>query len=283
MYKVLKPMKPLQPISTVALFPQERAALLDLLAQLSAEDWDRPTVCTGWSVKDVALHILGADVGLLSRTPDFRFPGSGGVMEWDDLVAFINQANKIWVEATRRMSTGLLGQLLEFTGGQVHQRLLALDLMALGEPVNWAGPALAPVWLDVAREYTERWLHQQHIRDAVARPGLTDRRFFAPVLDTFVRALPHTFRQVRRDTGTVVELVILGDAGGTWFLVRTEDAWLLTQVVTVPAQTSLTLDQDIAWRIFTRGISPTEAAANSTLSGDRSLGTKILEAVSIIA
>jgi hypothetical protein len=81
----------------------------------------------------------------------------------------------------------------------------------------------------------------------------------------------------------VVELVILGDAGGTWFLVQTDDAWLLTQEVTSLAQTSLTLDQDIAWRIFTRGISPTAAAANSTLSGDHSLGLKILEAVSIIA
>jgi hypothetical protein len=155
--------------------------------------------------------------------------------------------------------------------------------MALGEPVSWAGSDPAPVWLDVAREYTERWLHQQHIRDAVARPGLTDHRFFAPVLDAFVRALPHTFRQVRRDIGAVVELVILGDAGGTWFLVQTDDAWLLTQEVTSLAQTSLTLDQDIAWRIFTRGISPTAAAANSTLSGDHSLGLKILEAVSIIA
>ncbi|HEX9923358.1 MAG TPA: maleylpyruvate isomerase family mycothiol-dependent enzyme [Anaerolineae bacterium] len=276
-------MKPLQPISTVSLFPEERAALIQLLSQLTVADWDRPTVCTGWSVKDVALHILGGDVGLLSRTPGFKFPGSGDVVEWDDLVAFINQANKIWVEATRRMSTGLLCQLLEFTGGQVYQRLLALDLMALGGPVSWAGPDLAPIWLDVAREYTERWLHQQHIRDAVARPGLTDRHFFAPVLDTFVRALPHTFSQVRRDTGTMVELVILGDAGGTWFLVQTDDAWLLTQEVTSPAQTSLSLDQDIAWRIFTRGISSTEATAQSTLTGDRSLGLKILEAVSIIA
>ena len=36
--------------------------------------------------------------------------------------------------------------------------------------VNWAGPEPAPIWLDPAREYTERWVHQQHIRDAVRNP-----------------------------------------------------------------------------------------------------------------
>ncbi len=48
------------------LLPEERAALLDLLAGLTDDEWARPTACAGWSVKDVALHILGGDLGNLA-------------------------------------------------------------------------------------------------------------------------------------------------------------------------------------------------------------------------
>jgi hypothetical protein len=92
--------------------------------------------------------------------------------------------------------------------------------------VTWAGPEPAPVWLDVAREYTERWHHHQQIRDALGRPALTAPRLFAPVLDTLVRALPHTFRDVQAPDGTHVKLTITGDAGGVWSLVR-DERWSL--------------------------------------------------------
>ena len=51
---------------TPALAP-ERAALLELLRGLSAEDWERPTECPEWTVKGLVLHILGDDLSLLSR------------------------------------------------------------------------------------------------------------------------------------------------------------------------------------------------------------------------
>jgi hypothetical protein len=45
-------------------------------------------------------------------------------------------------------------------------------MFAMGEPVTWAGPEPAPIWLDIAREYTERWLHQAQVRDATRNPPL---------------------------------------------------------------------------------------------------------------
>jgi uncharacterized protein (TIGR03083 family) len=52
------------------LFAPERASLLELLSSLSAGQWQSATVCPGWSVKDVALHLLGGDIDLLSRRRD---------------------------------------------------------------------------------------------------------------------------------------------------------------------------------------------------------------------
>lgn len=58
------------PIDVRPLFPAERAALLDLLADLSATDWQRPTACPGWSAHGVALHLLGGDVNVLAGGRD---------------------------------------------------------------------------------------------------------------------------------------------------------------------------------------------------------------------
>jgi uncharacterized protein (TIGR03083 family) len=38
----------------------ELEAFLDLLRDLAAEDWHRPTDCTGWSVRDIVAHVAGA-------------------------------------------------------------------------------------------------------------------------------------------------------------------------------------------------------------------------------
>ena len=280
-------MKPLEPILIVDLFPAERDALLQLLAALSEEEWSRPTVCAGWSVKDVALHLLGDDVGRLSRKRD-SFGGAAFVAQADadfeaQFVAFINEANERWLQATRRISPHLLCDLLRFMGGETQRYFQSLDLFQIDEPVSWAGPDPAPVWLDIAREYTERWLHQQQIRDAVEKPGLKERRIFAPVLDTFVRALPHTFRDVDVAEGAQVKLIISGDAGGEWYLVRGDGKWSLYLDADAEPAAAVVMDQETAWRLFTKGISKDEASANATLSGDRSLGMKVLDTVSIIA
>ena len=201
--------------------------MLGLLAELSEEDWARPTAAPGWSVKDVAAHLLGGDVGILSRKRDAFCPPGAAFETYAELVELVNRLNREWVRAGRRMSPRLLCELLAFTGPEVEAYFLSLNVQALGEPVSWAGPEQAPVWFDLAREFTERWHHQQQIRDATCRAPLYDPYFLAPVLDTFVRALPYSFRAVSAPDGTVVRFEISGGAGGVWFLVRAGDGWEL--------------------------------------------------------
>ncbi len=277
-----------EPVLVVDLFPPERQHLLQLLVQLGEEEWQRPTVCAGWTVKDIALHLLGDDIGWLSRNRDaFDYASIANthpqLNSWSELVTYINEMNALWVQATRRISSRLLCTLLALTGEEIYQYFTSLDLYALGGPVSWAGPAPAPVWLDIAREYTERWAHQQQIRDAVGRPGLKERRFFAPVLATFVRALPHTFREVDAPDGTLIHLYISGEAGSEWYLLRDQGTWMLENTAGPQADASVTLDQESAWRLFTKGMSKDEAIRHATISGNESLARKVFDTVSIIA
>ena len=40
-----------------AVIAAERLSLADLLAELSAAEWDRASLCTGWRIRDVAAHV----------------------------------------------------------------------------------------------------------------------------------------------------------------------------------------------------------------------------------
>ena len=280
-------LQPLPPVTVVDLFPHERESLLSVLASLSDDQWAAATACAGWSVHDVALHILGGDVGNLSGGRDGYVDrhGSDGVdqAQWDQLLTFIDRRNDEWVRATRRISPRIVCESLAATGLALHRYFTQLDLDAVGIPVNWAGPDPAPAWFHVAREYTERWMHQQHIRDAVGQPCLKERAWFAPVLDTFARALPHTLRAVAPPPGTTLRLVITGQAGGIWQVIRLDDRWALTADTAPQPDATLILDQETAWRLFTKGLSKVAAIPHATLEGDTILAAKALDMVSILA
>lgn len=270
-----------EPVLTVDLFPKLNEQLGELLESLSDADWERSTVCKGWSVKDVALHMLGDNISVLSRKRDRHTTVNQRLDTWDELVSFLNDWNERWVQAARRISVPVLIDLVRTTGDDLHTYFASLDLYELSGPVNWAGPEPAPVWLDVAREYTEHWHHQQQLRDAAKRPGAKEPTLFAPVLATFVRALPQTYRDVSAKEGTRLRLTIEGESGGTWWLERQVSGWKLYVDVDGEPDASVRIDQEQAWRLFTKGIDKSESGAK--IKGDRALGERMLETVSIIA
>ena len=277
--------QPLEPILTIDLFPELRAALLTLLDSLTDAEWERPTLCCpGWSVKDVAAHLLGDDLGILSRLRDgYAPPVNLDLSNWDTLITFINERNDIWVRATRRLSPHILRGLLAETGTALFEFLRVLDPFVPWTVVSWAGSDPAPAWMGIAREYTEYWMHQQHIRDSVDRPGLKEPRFFAPVLETFMRALPRTFRDTAAAEGTHIRMVISGAAGNQWSLVREGDHWLLYRSVDLPITARVTLDPETAWRLFTKGVDADTARRSAAIEGDEPLAQVIFNTVSILA
>jgi hypothetical protein len=232
----------------------------------------------------VALHLLAVDISNLSRKRDgHSLQPEKPISDNQDLLTFVNFLNESWMTAAQRISTPLLIDLLGFVGRQTNAFFASLDPFELGDSVSWAGPEPAPHWLDLAREYTERWHHQQHIRDAVGKPGLKEPRFFAPIVDAFVRALPFTYRDVITPRGTRVTLEITGASGGIWTIQQEEDHWVLYVGTEQPFTAKVAIDQEDAWRLFTKGIDPALVRARSIVIGDLQLGDRVFEMVSIIA
>jgi len=230
----------------------------------------------------VALHLLGDEIGNLSRRRDGNV-SKATINNWDELVIFINDWNQSWVSASDCISPRLLIDLLELVGSQMCEYFQGLDPFSIGGAVSWVGTEPAPVWLDLAREYTERWHHQQHIRDAVGIPDLKQPKYFSPVLESFIRALPRTFRETIADENTSVTVTITGQSGGRWSILREALDWKLYAGAPSVSDSEVIIDQEIAWRLFTRGISQNVAQEQITIKGDQILGMKVLEMVSIIA
>ncbi len=272
-----------KPVLTASLLPGLLEHLIEALGSLEPQEWDAPTACPGWSVHDLAAHILGGYVSQLSIGRDGYQRSWIVTDEWDDLVRALNELNEEWVRAMGRMSPRLMIEMLKSTGELANQYLQSLDPHEIGPVVGWASPQPAPAWLHIAREYTEYWHHQQQIREAVGRALLTDPHWFAPVLATFVHGVPRAYSDVAAPIGTAVRVTISGASGGVWLVGRGDSAWALYEDATMVPVAHITIDEVDAWKVFTKGTNGTDVEARVVIEGDRELGSKVLNTVSIIA
>jgi hypothetical protein len=275
---------PVQPILTAHLFPGLHRELMSLLRSLEPDHW-RHLATSKWTVKDVAAHLLDGDVRQISFRRDGLppVPPPFPIETYADLVRFLNGLNHTWVDACQRMSPALLVELHALTGpivAEIFQKLDPSGPALFG--VAWAGETESQNWFDTAREYTERWHHQQQIRDAVGAPGLTDREWLHPVIDTFMRALPHAYRHCDAPDGTVVAFHVTGEAGGDWAMQRDRGAWRLYRGETPDASCRLQTDPDTTWRTMTKGLKPREAARRIRVDGEEELAAPFRGALAIM-
>jgi hypothetical protein len=258
--------------------------LLDLLGDLSPVEWHAPTIASKWCVKDIASHLLDGNLRGLSQSRDRYFPSANHFDTTDDLIQYLNAMNHRWTDAAMRLSPQLLIDLLGYTGTAYYHHLVRLDPWAEAIfSVAWAGQTSSPNWFHIAREYTEKFLHQQQIRDAVNKPGIMTPEFFYPYISTLVYGLPHTFRQVDAAGGTVVRLIIESECGGSWYLARDKGTWQLISNPSEPITATATLDPDTAWKLFSKSWRPAMVMDKVKLDGDLGLARQVLEMVSVMA
>ncbi|MFB6986162.1 maleylpyruvate isomerase family mycothiol-dependent enzyme [Streptomyces sp. NPDC056304] len=268
------------PIDACSLFASEQAALMATLRGLAPADWAKEAV-PGWTVRDLAAHLLGDFYGRLARDRDGHQDGPR-FAPGETLETFIHRINREWVDTHRRVSPAALTDTLDLVGGQISRFFEATDPDAPSLGVSWVGIDPAPMWLDSARDFTKFWTHRQQIRHATGQDTDTDPRFLAVVLDTFMRALPHTLRDIAAPAGTQVQVVIDGPAGGTWTATATEDGWTLAEPGHGRTVAVVRFDAETAWRLCTRGIQPDTALARVHIDGDRQLAEAACQIVSIV-
>ncbi len=266
-----------EPILTAPLFAPLNEELVQLLRGLTPAEWNARAVGT-WSVKDVAAHLLDTSLRRLSAQRDRYLAPLDAA---SDLAAIINSMNAQWVAAAQRLSPAILVEMIDHYGRAMAEHIVTIDPFARGLGVSWAGEATSPNWFDTARELTERWHHQQQIRDAARRPPLYELRYFRPVMVTFLRALPFGYRNAPAADGTTVAFEIRDVTACS--LVRNDGQWRLAADVDGTASAVVHMNGDIAWRLFTKGIAREEARRRSNVDGDARLAEPLFSMVAVVA
>jgi uncharacterized protein (TIGR03083 family) len=273
----------LEPILCAPALRRVDAKLLELLRALRAEEWDIQTIAPAWKVRDVAAHLLDTVLRKLSMVRDGCFVEKPEIYGEQDVVKLVNRLNREGVQVYRRLSAQVLIDMMEIACRQSADFHESLDPFAPATfNVSWAGESTSLNWFDTARELTERWHHQQQIRHAASRTGIMTPEFYYPVLDCFIRGLPHAFRDVDAANGSTIQLEITGDCGGTWLLRRGDSGWTFTNSWPAEFAAVVVIPQEIAWRIFTKGIGRAEALKNSRIEGDSAMAECVFNLTAIV-
>ncbi len=276
-------LKGTEPILCSQLIRQVDQHLIELLTSLDIAEWDLPTIAPQWKVRDVAAHLLDTALRKLSGGRDKCHVESVNVRSHEEVIVLVNRLNREGVTVYRRLSPPVLTQLMQLVCSQTADFYESLDPFvpaAIG--VSWAGEMTSLVWFDNARELTERWHHQEQIRLATDRPGIMTPRLYGPVLDTFLRGLPHAYRDLKAAANTALLVEISGDCGGQWCLFRHQDFWSFRRELPAVIASHIIIPQSIAWRLFTKGIDRESARAGVTISGDKAIAEPIFRLVAIV-
>jgi uncharacterized protein (TIGR03083 family) len=107
----------------------ERTSLVELLQNLTRDEWDRPSLCASWSVREVAIHVVSYD--------DLGWPGlpmafiRGGLrvdsVNAHTLALHADLSNEEVIELVRRCEkprglTSALNGAIALTDGLIHQQ-----------------------------------------------------------------------------------------------------------------------------------------------------------------
>jgi len=245
----------LDPILCAHLLRRVDGKLIELLGSLTPNEWDLQTIAPLWRVRDVVAHLLDTALRKLSLVRDSCCVEGVEVRSFQDVIALVNRLNREGVTVYRRLSPPVLIDMMKVACEQSARFHESLDPFAPAAfAVSWAGEEKSLNWFDTARELTERWHHQQQIRLATSRPGIMAPDLYRPVLDCFVRGLPHVYQDVHAPVGTGLSLEISGDCGGQWYLSKGSTGWDFVRRPAGDFASRVTIPQELAWRLFTKGI-----------------------------
>ncbi len=258
-------------------------AVIELGQALTEDDWNRPTDCPGWTVKDQYAHLVSIEAIYLGEpVPEHELPELAHVRTDAD------RAIEIPIDLRRsRSGPEVLAELAEVYA----RRRQALDgpLDPAAQTTDpWGRPR--PLEFMMMLRSFDAWIHEQDIRRAVGRPGNLSSPGAQLGRGLLLAALP---KVVAKDAGaapgTVVRFAVTGpvafvadvavDADGRGAVL--DDSRASAGPTSADADPTVTLR--LGWETFIRlgagRVAPETAAVE--LVGDEKLGRRVLDHLAV--
>ncbi len=179
----LHPSGPDDATGLIGAYGQTMQALLDLGQSMRDADFDRPTDCPGWTVKDIYSHVVGVEAHLSGApAPQVRLPD----------YAYLTRPAQQLMEPMVEVRRGTPGpDVVEELGLVVQERLAILYGANLDLDSDFRGVfGVGPLRETLGMRVMDLWTHEQDVREALGRPGNLDSPGAAVTMERFERAVP---------------------------------------------------------------------------------------------
>ena len=249
-----------------------------VLHSLDETDWDRPTACPGWTVRDVAAHLahLESDVAGLEQ------PSTGLPDDLPHVTSAMSLYTEMGVIARRDQTPAALVDELK---GAFARRLTELradrpDDATAPAPRTPGGVELSWETLLTNRPF-DVWLHEQDIRRAVGRPGGLDGVGAGHTVGVFARAFGYVVgKRVKPPAGTTVVLDVTG-VHPVHLVARVGEDGRAALTVEEPEtpSASVRLSTEAFTLLGAGRVEP--ASVDAELDGDNELGQRVLASMNV--
>jgi uncharacterized protein (TIGR03084 family) len=197
---------------------EQHAETAALLGGLAADDWERPTRCTGWTVADVVLHMAQTDematASLNAELDRFLAERTGGRP-----ASSVDDGAALMVERERGRPGPEIGARWSASATALRSLLAAHDPHAR---VQWVAGTLSAHTLAATR-LAECWIHTGDVAEGVGTPLAPTSRLRL-VARLAWRTLPYAFAREGRALTGPVAFDLTGPAGEPWSFVPDEPA-----------------------------------------------------------
>jgi uncharacterized protein (TIGR03083 family) len=243
-----------------------------LLSEIDPEQWRLPVPLPGWDVHATVAHLIGTESMLLGIDPP-----TAETVAADHVRNPIGAFNEQWVRGLDAL-TG--AQMLDRFRAVTERRRAALSALTDEQwneiaPTTPVGPA--PYGRFMRIRLFDCWMHELDLRDAVARPGDEGGARGDLALAEIVPLLGFTIgKRGKAPVGSRIALHLTGPLARDIYLDVPERARLVA-ALDGPATVAITLDSGLFARLFGGRTTATAHADAIAVTGDESLGRRLLD------
>ncbi|MFJ3882767.1 maleylpyruvate isomerase family mycothiol-dependent enzyme [Streptomyces sp. NPDC090077] len=254
-------------------------AISELVLPLPEGQWNLPTPCPGWSVRDVVSHIIGMELEQLGDPrPIHTLP-----RDLRHVVDEFTRYMEVPVDVRRHHTAPEMTSELEYTVIRRQRQLRNEKRDPATTMVR--GPQGGQITLEFALRLRafDTWVHEQDLRAALGVPGNWDSPGASVARDVFLAGLP---KAVAKGAGAPPHSVVVVDVHGpVEFLrtVRVDSAGRATvdKTPSLGPDVSLSMDWETYVRLAAGRVRARTVADRVKVEGDTELAAAILGAFAV--
>ncbi|MFH8837529.1 maleylpyruvate isomerase family mycothiol-dependent enzyme [Streptomyces sp. NPDC017868] len=249
-------------------------AIAELVQPLVESEWNRPTPCIGWSVRDIVSHVIGMETEMLGDPRPIHSLPRDLYHVRSDFARYMEVQVDVRRHHTSPEMTSELEYILIRRARQLRNETRSPEHL-IRAPLS-AEQTLETGYRDRAFDV---WVHEQDLRTALGVPGNLDSAGALVARDVLLEALPDV---VAKDAGAPASSAVVLDVTGPVEFLRTirvdaEGRGTIDGAPSLGPAVTLTTDWETFVRLACGRVRPAEVADRVKTEGDAELAAAILD------